>query len=56
LPVASSEALSAIINAEREITRVLHLYCHAVDRHDMVELRSVYHPGAATNTAPIQGC
>jgi hypothetical protein len=31
---------------ERAITRVLHRYCHAVDRLDADELRSVYHADA----------
>lgn len=32
--------------AEREITRVLHLYCRGVDRLDTDALRATYHAGA----------
>jgi hypothetical protein len=54
----SAEALAeilAVLAAEREITRVLYRYCHAVDRHDMQELLSVYHPDAADEHGSYAG-
>lgn len=54
----SPEALAevvAVLAAERELTRVLHRYCHAVDRHDMQELLSVYHPEAADEHGTYSG-
>ena len=53
-PEALAEVL-AVLAAEREITRVLHRYCHAVDRHDMRELLSVYHPDAADEHGTYAG-
>ena len=53
-PEALGEVL-AVLTAEREITRVLHRYCHAVDRHDMQELLSVYHPDAADEHGSYAG-
>ncbi|HTZ23839.1 MAG TPA: hypothetical protein VMC83_07585 [Streptosporangiaceae bacterium] len=37
------------------MTRVLHRYRHAVDRHDMQELLSVYHPDAADEHGTYSG-
>jgi ketosteroid isomerase-like protein len=53
-PEALGEVL-AVLTAEREITRVLYRYCHAVDRHDMQELLSVYHPDAADEHGSYAG-
>lgn len=44
-----------IVLAEREITRVLHRYCHAIDRLDRGELRSVYHPDAVDDHGSYSG-
>jgi hypothetical protein len=38
--------LIEIIAAERDIARILHTYCRAIDRRDAELLTSVYHPGA----------
>jgi len=46
-PLKALAEVLAVLAAEREITRVLHRYCHVVDRHDMQELPSVCHPDAA---------
>ncbi len=53
-PGALAEVL-AVLAAEREITRVLHRYCHAVDCRDMQELLSVYHPDAADEHGSYSG-
>jgi ketosteroid isomerase-like protein len=53
-PETLAEVLG-VLAAEREITRVLHRYCHAVDRHDMQELLSVYHPDAADEHGSYSG-
>jgi ketosteroid isomerase-like protein len=51
----TAAALAEVMAAEREITQVLYRYCHAVDRHDMAELLSVYHPGAADEHGSYSG-
>jgi ketosteroid isomerase-like protein len=53
-PEALAEVL-AVLAAEREITRVLYRYCHAVDRHDRQELLSVYHQDAADEHGTYAG-
>ena len=53
-PQALAEVL-AVLAAEREITRVLHRYCHVVDRHDIQELPSVYHPDAGDEHSTHSG-
>jgi hypothetical protein len=50
----SSDSLETIL-AEREITRVLHLYCRAIDRLDERALRSIYHPGAVDDHGTYAG-
>lgn len=50
-----SDGLLDTIRAERAIVRVLHSYCHAIDRLDEQELRSVYHPGAVDDHGSYRG-
>ena len=52
---ATSDRLLDTIRAEREIVRTLHRYCHAIDRLDADELRSVYHPGAIDDHGSYRG-
>ena len=41
--------------AERDIRRVLQIYCHAVDRRDLALLQTIYHEGAVENHVHYEG-
>ncbi|MEV0111158.1 nuclear transport factor 2 family protein [Nocardia sp. NPDC050799] len=41
--------------AEREIRRVLQIYCHAVDRRDLALLQTIYHEGAVESHVHYEG-
>jgi ketosteroid isomerase-like protein len=53
--VTGPAGLDATLLAEREITRVLLRYCHSIDRLDLDELRSVYHPDAVDEHGSYSG-
>ncbi|WP_084727960.1 nuclear transport factor 2 family protein [Rhodococcoides yunnanense] len=57
-PLGDASSLSAAVRellAEREIRRVLQIYCHAVDRRDLALLQSIYHEGAVENHVHYEG-
>lgn len=51
----SPEQTLASLIAERDIRRVLQIYCHAVDRRDLPLLQSIYHEDAIENHVHYEG-
>ncbi|MBY3989934.1 nuclear transport factor 2 family protein [Rhodococcus fascians] len=57
-PLEDAGSLAAAIRdllAEREIRRVIQIYCHAVDRRDLALLQTIYHEGAVENHVHYEG-
>jgi hypothetical protein len=52
---ADRDALLQELLDERDIRQVLFRYCHAIDRCDVDELRTVYHPGAYDDHGVFSG-
>jgi len=52
--VSVEEQLDRLL-AESDIRKVLYTYCHAIDRTDLEELKTVYHPTAIDNHGVFSG-